>query len=169
MLREMEHLWAPWRAEYFLHEKPKNCIFCAASSQQDSSGEVSTDEKNFVLIRDRTCFALLNAYPYSGGHLMISPYRHTGEIDELTDDEMKDLLVLARRCKNALQQAIKPNGFNMGFNLGSSAGAGIPGHLHLHVVPRWNGDTNFMTVLSETRVVCEGLKQTYEKLIPFLK
>jgi len=96
---------------------------------------------------------------------MILPYRHTGEFDDLMDDELKDLMVLARRCKNAIAKAFKPDGFNMGFNLGKSAGAGIPDHLHLHIVPRWEGDTNFMPVLSETRVLPEGLKQTYDKLM----
>jgi ATP adenylyltransferase len=165
MLKRMDHIWAPWRAEYFQIEKPKHCIFCSAASQQDGKGESSNDEKNYVLVRDRTCFAILNAYPYTGGHLMVAPYRHTGELDDLTEDEMKDLLVLGRRCKNALIKAFKPEAFNIGFNIGTPAGAGIPGHLHLHVVPRWNGDTNFMTVLSDTRVVSEGLQQTYEKLV----
>jgi ATP adenylyltransferase len=161
----MHNIWAPWRAEYFLNEKPKECIFCHKSSQKDLAGNPASDEANHVLIRDRTCFALLNTYPYTGGHLMVAPYKHTGELNELTEDELKDMLLLARRCKDYLQAAIKPDGFNIGFNLGTAAGAGIAEHLHLHVVPRWNGDTNFMTTLSDVRVVSEGLKQTYDKLM----
>jgi len=165
----MENIWAPWRAEYFLNEKPKGCVFCLMSLQRDSGGKPSSDPANYVLVRDRTCFAALNAFPYSGGHLMVGPYRHTGELDDLTEDEMKDMLILARRCKRALGRAFKPDGYNIGFNLGTSAGAGIADHLHLHVVPRWNGDTNFMTVLADTRVVPEGLTKTYAKLMEQLR
>lgn len=161
----MQNLWAPWRAEYFLNEKPKECIFCAASAQKNPQGDPSTDAQNYVLIRDRTCFCILNAFPYSGGHLMVSPYRHTGELNDLTDDELKDLFLLMRRCKNILQKAFHPDGFNVGFNLGTAGGAGFADHLHLHIVPRWSGDANFMAVLSDTRVVNEGLKQTYDKLM----
>jgi ATP adenylyltransferase len=160
----MRQLWAPWRAEYFTHEKPKGCFFCLNSSQRNSQGEPASDDVNHLLIRDRNCFVMLNAFPYSGGHLMVAPYRHTGELNDLTEDELKELMVVARRCKNLLSKALKPDGFNVGFNLGTSAGAGVPDHLHLHIVPRWNGDTNFMTVLSDDRVVSEGLKQTYQKL-----
>ncbi|MBI4025982.1 MAG: HIT domain-containing protein [Verrucomicrobia bacterium] len=165
----MQHLWAPWRAQYFLQEKPKECIFCRMASQRGPDGNPATDEANHLLARDRTCFAVLNAFPYAGGHLMVAPYRHTGEIDDLTEDELKDLMVLARRCRQAIARAFKPRGFNIGLNLGEAAGAGITQHLHLHVVPRWSGDTNFMTVLSDVRVVTEGLKETYAKLAPYLQ
>lgn len=165
----MQHLWAPWRAEYFLNEKTNECIFCIIASRQSLRGGVAGDEANHLLIRDRTCFAVLNAYPYAGGHLMVAPYRHTGDLNDLTEDELKDLMVLARRCQRLLARAFRPDGFNIGFNLGAAAGAGIPAHLHLHVVPRWTGDTNFMTVLSDVRVVSEGLKQTYEKLAQELR
>src|SRR4051812_17725491 len=103
----MEQLWAPWRAEYFSIEKPAGCIFCSAASQLDSKGAATTDLKSYILVREKTCFALLNAFPYSGGHVMVSPYKHSAELDEFTDDEMKDLFVLARRCKNALLKAFK--------------------------------------------------------------
>ena len=165
----MQQIWAPWRAEYFLNEKPKECLFCFKSSQRDLSGNPVSDESNYVLIRQRTCFALLNAFPYSGGHLMVAPYRHTGGLEDLVEDELKDILLLAQQCKQLLSRAFKPHGFNIGFNLGSVAGAGVVNHIHLHIVPRWNGDTNFMTVLSDTRVISEGLKQTYEKLMIELK
>lgn len=160
----MEHLWAPWRAQYYLHEKPKRCIFCSSSSQCDSLGKQSNDEESYVLFRERTCFCILNAFPYSVGHLMVAPYRHTAELDDLTEDDLRDLMLAARRCKRLLLQVFKPDGFNIGFNLGAAAGAGMADHLHLHIVPRWNGDANFMTVLSDIRVLTEGLKQTYEKL-----
>lgn len=163
----MEQLWAPWRAEYFQIEKPAGCVFCSAASQVDSKGDPSTDEKNYVLIREKNCFALLNAFPYSGGHVMVSPYKHSAELDDFTDDEMKDLFVLVRKCKNALLGAFKAHGFNVGLNLGTSAGAGIPDHLHIHIVPRWSGDTNFMPILSGTRVLTEGLVQSYQKLKPY--
>ena len=165
----MQYLWAPWRAEYFLNKKPEHCIFCQHSSQKDMAGNPANDETIHVLCRDRACFVILNAFPYSGGHLMVAPYRHTGELDDLTEDELKALMLMARRCKQLLLRAFKPDGFNIGFNLGTVAGAGVTEHLHLHVVPRWNGDTNFMTVLSDTRVISEGLKQTYEKLLRELK
>jgi len=165
----MQNIWAPWRAEYFLNEKPRECVFCLMSSQRGLNGEPATDRANYVLVRERTCFAVLNAFPYSGGHLMVGPYRHTGELDDLTEDEMKDMLVLARRCKRALGRAFKPHGYNIGLNLGTAAGAGITNHLHLHVVPRWDGDTNFMTVLADARVVPEGLLRTYDKLMEHLK
>ncbi len=164
----MDYLWAPWRAQYLLHEKPKHCVFCAAASQKDGQGDTVDDASTYLLARDRTCFAILNVFPYTGGHLMIAPYRHTSEMNDLTDDELKDVFVLARRCKNALQQAFHPHGFNLGFNLGEAAGAGIVDHLHLHIVPRWKGDTNLMTVLSDVRVISEGLKQTYDQLKQYL-
>lgn len=160
----MEHLWAPWRAEYFYHKKPKECIFCLKASQRDEEGHPADDEKNYLLIRERTCFAMLNAFPYIGGHLMVAPYRHTGEMNDLTEDELRDLFLLARQCKNLLSKTFKPDGFNLGFNIGMVAGAGMIQHLHFHVVPRWTGDTNFMTVLADTRVASEGLKETYQKL-----
>src|SRR5579862_1677698 len=126
----MEHLWAPWRAEYFLNEKPKECIFCLASSQKDAQGNASSDEKTYVLVRDRTCFAMLNLYPYTGGHIMVAPYKHTSDPNELTEDELKDIMVLGRKCQTWLQRAFRPQGFNWGFNLGEAAGAGIVHHLH---------------------------------------
>ncbi len=157
-------MWAPWRAEYFLNEKPKNCIFCSASSQRNDGGETITDEQSYVIHRDRTCFVILNAFPYTGGHLMVTPYRHTANINDLTEDELKDLMVVARRAQGWLQNAFNPHGFNLGLNLGSAAGAGIVDHLHWHVVPRWNGDTNFMTVIGDKRVISEGLRETFVKL-----
>ena len=117
----------------------------------------SDDVANLVLARERTCFALMNAYPYTGGHLMTVPYKPVPDFNGLTDQEILDLMLLTRRCQNALTKVMKPDGFNLGVNLGKVAGAGILGHLHIHVVPRWNGDTNFMPVLANTTVVPQAL------------
>ena len=155
----MEQLHAPWRIEYILSPKPEN-----AESLFTRIAQSSDDEANYVVARDRTCYALLNTYPYSGGHLMIVPYRQTPDLNGLTDEELADLLKLTRRCQNALTRVMKPDGFNIGVNLGKVAGAGMPGHLHIHVVPRWQGDTNFMPVLANTVVVPEALRDIAGKL-----
>jgi len=145
--------------QYILAAKSpsEGCVFCNKSQEAD-------DAKNYVLLRGRTCFALLNLYPYSNGHLMVAPYKHTADFDLLTESELAELLVLVRDCQKALRAAMHPDGFNVGVNLGKVAGAGITDHLHVHVVPRWNGDTSFMTVTGETRVVPESLDATYAKL-----
>ena len=155
----MEQLHAPWRIEYILAPKPEEAdsIFARIAQSTD-------DEANHVIARDRTCFALLNTYPYTGGHLLIVPYRQAPDLNGLTDEELADLLKLTRRCQNALARVMKPDGFNIGLNLGKVAGAGVPGHLHLHVVPRWQGDTNFMPVLANTVVVPEALRDVATKL-----
>ncbi len=124
----------------------------------------SDDEAHHVLARERTCYALLNTYPYTGGHLMVVPYKQAPDLNGLTDEELLDLMKLARRCQNALAQVMKPDGFNIGLNLGKVAGAGILGHLHIHVVPRWQGDTNFMPVLANTVVLPEALRELAGKL-----
>ncbi len=149
----MENLHAPWRIQYILAPKPARSevsLFTQISQSDDDAG-------NYVLVRDRTCYALLNRYPYTGGHLMVVPYKQAATFDELTDEEMLDLMKLTRRCQNALTKIMKPEGFNIGINLGKVAGAGIVEHLHIHVVPRWNGDTNFMPVISDTQVVPQAL------------
>src|SRR5512141_3096759 len=155
----MEPLHAPWRIEYILSPKTvleRSLFTCIAQSNDD--------EANYVIARDRTCFALLNKYPYTGGHLMIVPYKQTADLNGLTDSEMADLMKLTRRCQNALQQVMKPEGFNIGINQGKCAGAGILEHLHIHIVPRWNGDTNFMPVLGSTSVVPEALSEVATRL-----
>jgi ATP adenylyltransferase len=157
----MEHLHAPWRIEYILAPKnldPKDASIFSRIAQSND------DEANHVLIRERTCFALLNSFPYTGGHLMIVPYKQTPDFDGLTDDELADLLKLTRKCQNALKQVMRPEGFNIGVNLGKVAGAGIVEHLHIHVVPRWGGDTNFMAVAAQTSVLPEALKDVAAKL-----
>lgn len=133
------------------------CIFCAKPQAAD-------DENQLVLLRDKTCFALMNLFPYNAGHLMVAPYKHTGEMDSLTEQELTDLMLLTRRCKDLLAAVLKPDGFNIGLNLGRAAGAGIEEHLHVHIVPRWNGDTNFMPVLGETRVIPNALEPMYRRL-----
>jgi ATP adenylyltransferase len=155
----MEPLHAPWRIDYILSPKsPDTCDLFARIAQSND------DEANHVIARDRTCFALLNAYPYTGGHLMVVPYKQAADLNGLTDEEMMDLMKLTRRCQNALTKVMKPNGFNVGINLGKVAGAGIPGHLHIHIVPRWEGDTNFMPVIAGATVLPEALRDIATKL-----
>jgi ATP adenylyltransferase len=155
----MDTLHAPWRIEYILSPKPelKEGLFTRIAQSSD-------DEENLVIVRDRTCFALLNRYPYLGGHLMTVPYKEVADLHGLTDEELADLWKLTRRCLAALTAVMKPDGFNVGINLGKVAGAGIAEHLHIHVVPRWNGDTNFMPVLANTTVLPEALKEIASKL-----
>jgi len=155
----MEPMHAPWRIEYILAPKPalEQSLFARIAQSND-------DEANCVIVRDRSCFALLNRYPYTGGHLMIVPYKQTPDLNGLTGDELADLMKLTRRCQNALTEVMKPDGFNIGINLGKCAGAGILEHLHIHVVPRWNGDTNFMPVLADTTVVPQALKELAAQL-----
>ncbi|MGN6555964.1 MAG: HIT family protein [Verrucomicrobiota bacterium] len=155
----MEPLHAPWRIEYILSPKP-----VLEQSLFSTIAQSSEDEAHYVIARDRTCFALLNKYPYTGGHLMVVPYKQVSDLNGLTAEELSDLMQLARRCQNALSEVMRPDGFNIGINLGKCAGAGILEHLHLHVVPRWNGDTNFMPVLGSTTVVPEALREVAAKL-----
>jgi len=156
----MEHLHAPWRIEYILAPKPPapdGSLFTRIAHSAD-------DVTNLVLVRERTCFALLNSYPYNGGHLMIVPYKQTADFNDLTEMELRDLMLLTRRCVGALTRVMKPDGFNIGVNLGRAAGAGVLEHLHVHVVPRWNGDTNFMPVLANTSVIPEALADVAARL-----
>ena len=155
----MEPLHAPWRIEYILAPKPE-----LAESLFTRIAQSNDDEANYVIARDRTCYALLNTYPYTGGHLMVVPYRQASDLNGLTDEELADLMKLTRRCQNALRNVMKPDGFNIGLNLGQAAGAGVVGHLHMHVVPRWQGDTNFMPVLANTNVVPQALRELAAKL-----
>ena len=155
----MDSLHAPWRIEYILAPKPKldASLFTTIAQSTDDVGHL-------VIARDRSCYALLNRYPYNGGHLMVVPYKEVADLNRLTDEEVADLWKLVRRCTNALTAVMKPDGFNVGINLGKVAGAGIVEHLHIHVVPRWNGDTNFMPVIAQTSVVPEALLDVAAKL-----
>ena len=153
----MEHLWSPWRLAYITGvSQPTGCVFCQALE--------TTDAEPLLLHRGHTCFVILNLFPYNNGHLMIVPNRHVGSLAALTSDELCELGELTRISEIAVTEAYAPHGMNMGINLGKPAGAGVPGHLHMHVVPRWSGDTNFMTVVGHTRVLPEELPATAEKL-----
>ncbi len=151
----MEHLWAPWRNLYIKDpQKRGGNIFSEIAQSSD-------DEGNFILARGKSCFAVLNIYPYNTGHLMVIPYRLTGDLDDLGDDETLELMTMLKRMKTAITAAFKPQGFNIGINLGTAAGAGIDQHLHMHLVPRWSGDANFMTTTAETRVHPSDLVAVY--------
>lgn len=154
----MKHIFAPWRMAYIQSsQEPQGCIFCDFPPENN-------DEKRLILARGNTCFVIFNAYPYNPGHLMVAPYRHTAEYEKLTEEEMLELHLLSGKCISVLKKVMAPQGFNLGINLGKVAGAGIDGHLHMHIVPRWNGDTNFMSSVGGIRVVAEALDATYKKM-----
>jgi ATP adenylyltransferase len=158
----MERLWTPWRMEYIKGTQGDDgCIFCALPS----SGE---DEASLILGRGRLAFIILNKFPYNPGHLMVVPFRHIAGYEELTSDEHGEITSLTARAMEALKAAYAPHGYNIGINQGRVAGAGIVDHIHLHVVPRWGGDTNFMTSVAEVKVLPEALDETYAKLRPRL-
>lgn len=156
----MDTLHAPWRIEYILAPKPAASDVSLFTRAAQSSDDIA----HHILVRDRTCFAMLNAYPYTGGHLMVIPYKEVPDFNGLTDDELLDLMKLTRRAQNVLTRVMKPDGFNIGVNLGRVAGAGIAEHVHIHVVPRWNGDTNFMPVIAGAIVVPEALRDLAARL-----
>jgi ATP adenylyltransferase len=155
-----EHLHAPWRMEYIEKAgKPAaGCIFCEKPRQQ-------CDRENYLVYRGQYCFIILNVFPYNNGHLMVIPYQHTARLEELALETMTEMMAMARLAIRALKHAMSPDGFNLGMNIGRTAGAGIAEHVHLHVVPRWNGDTNFMPVIGNTRVLPESLERTWEKIV----
>lgn len=153
----MEHLWAPWRMGYVSAEKPEGCIFCTKPA-------AGSDEENQILYRGDLMCILLNTYPYNTGHVMVAPLRHVADPLELSPQESSELLYGIRVAVEVLRASLHPEGFNIGVNLGNVAGAGYAEHLHVHVVPRWRGDTNFMAVTADTRVVPEALADTYRKL-----
>ena len=153
----MKQIWAPWRIEYINTEKPAGCILCDKPGQDN-------DVINYILYRGAKNFIILNAYPYSPGHLMIAPYRHIANLEELAEEERHKHFDIVSRSIQILKQVFNPSGFNIGINIGKIAGAGIDDHVHTHIVPRWQGDTNFMPVLSGVKVLPEGLAATYEKL-----
>ena len=156
----MERIWAPWRLEYVENaSRAGDCILCAFPRE-------GRDAERYILHQGRHAFVMLNAFPYSNGHLMVAPYRHTAQLGELDAAESLDILNLVRAGVEALGAAYKPDGFNIGINMGRVAGAGIEDHIHVHVVPRWNGDTNFMAVVGDTRVIPASLQAAYERLRP---
>lgn len=146
----MDKLWAPWRSRYIYLRKQKGCIFCGNRS--------SDDKKRYMVGRSDHSFAMLNLYPYNNGHVMVAPYRHVKSLELLSDVELSDLMKLVNKIKVALDKKLKPDGFNIGLNIGRVGGAGFAGHVHVHVVPRWLGDTNFMPITADTKVVSESLE-----------
>jgi ATP adenylyltransferase len=153
----MEHIWAPWRIEYILTEKPEGCILCDKPKEDK-------DVENYILYRGDKNFVIMNSYPYNPGHLLVSPYRHVSRLEEMTDEERNEHFEMVSRCIRVLREAYNPGGFNIGANMGKVAGAGIDDHYHSHIVPRWQGDTNYITVLADVRVVPQALSETYREL-----
>ncbi len=155
-----KNIWAPWRMEYIhqLCEPKGTCFLCQA---RDNPQE---DDKNFLLLRGSHCFVMLNRFPYTGGHMLIAPYAHEGDLEKTGDEVLLEMMQILRKMKHLLETVMRAEGFNVGLNLCHCAGAGLPDHLHLHIVPRWSGDTNFMSVLGEIRVIPEGIEKTFKKL-----
>ena len=153
----MDILWAPWRIDYILREREDGCIFCNRVQQNE-------DRKNLILYRGRTCFVIMNYYPYNNGHVMVVPNRHIAELPKLSAEEHNEMMQLVSRSIEVISEKMMPHGFNIGMNLGASAGAGVKDHVHFHVVPRWTGDMNFMPVTGHTKVISEALELTWERL-----
>lgn len=159
----MKVLWAPWRMEYILSNQEKiPCIFCPG----DDRGQ---DEERLILFVGHLSMVMMNRYPYNNGHLLVAPVRHVNTLGSLSEEEMLDLLGVVRKSISALKQVMSPEGFNVGLNLGKVAGAGVEEHMHFHIVPRWNGDTNYMTVVGTVRVIPEHIRETYNKLLPYFQ
>jgi ATP adenylyltransferase len=160
----MERLWSPWRSQYIesfneQKDEPEGyCLFC------DALGTPEKDEEKYVLFRGNRCYVIMNLYPYNSGHLMVVPYRHLDSLTEMTDEEFLEIMQIIKRCSEVLTRTMNPHGFNIGTNIGRVSGAGIDHHIHFHIVPRWNGDTNFMPVLGDTKVISEEMAKTYRKL-----
>ncbi|MGE5692224.1 MAG: HIT family protein [Candidatus Zixiibacteriota bacterium] len=155
-------IWAPWREGFILGKKEKGCIFCRRLKRKK-------DKADLILFRGERSFVIVNLYPYTSGHLMIVPNRHISELSDLTPDESAEMVELAAKSIGAMKKTMRPQGFNLGMNLGRAAGAGVAGHLHLHVVPRWAGDANFMPVVGKTKVFSVGLQKIYDLLYPLLR
>ena len=154
----MDHLWTPWRSTYMKEQKDKaNCVFCEAAAGTE-------DAKTLVLYRGEFCFVILNRYPYTSGHLMIAPYRHVSRLTAVDEATTAEMMQLVRKAEAVLQSVYSPDGLNLGMNLGEAAGAGIEQHIHMHALPRWRGDANFMTSIGDTRIIPETLEDTYRKV-----
>jgi len=154
----MKHLWSPWRMAYIEnHQKIEGCVFCIAQAKEDSA-------ENLIAFRGKNAYVILNRYPYASGHLMVIPFEHKANLDELNMETRTEMMELTSRCTTILRNIYKPQGFNLGSNIGEAAGAGVLGHVHIHIVPRWIGDTNFMTTLGATRVLPEALEDTYKRV-----
>ena len=153
----MDKLWAPWRSKYIYLRQNKKCIFCGNST-------VKADGKRYIIERSAHSFSMLNLYPYNNGHIMVAPFRHAKDLQSLTDIELSDLMRLVQRSVRKLEKTLKPHGFNVGLNMGKVSGAGFAGHIHVHIVPRWTGDVNFMPVTAGTKIVSESLDAMYKLL-----
>jgi ATP adenylyltransferase len=152
----LDKLWAPWRINYVSQKKPKGCFLCKAYKE-------GKDKKNFVIFRSKYCFVILNTFPYNNGHAMVVSNRHVGSLAKLNDAEVLDMHKALVKMKSILKKVLSPQGFNIGLNIGSCAGAGIDSHIHIHLVPRWRGDTNFMPVLTNTKIISQGLAELYKQ------
>ena len=154
----MDQLFAPWRMAYIDEAgKQEGCIFCDFPKEQE-------DKERLILARGELVFVILNAFPYNPGHLMVAPYRHEGAYENLKEEELREMHRFGRKCIGVLKEAMNPQGFNLGINIGKTAGAGFAGHVHLHIVPRWDGDTNFMPVIADTKVLPASLQETWDSL-----
>lgn len=153
----MDRLWAPWRSSYVKGKKEKGCIFCTKPKSKN-------DKKNYIVKRGEKVFSMLNIFPYNNGHVMVAPYRHVKNLDKLTKEELTELMIHVNKIINMLKKVLKPDAFNVGFNLGKIAGAGYANHIHVHIVCRWQGDTNFMPVIGKVKVIPESLDELYERL-----
>jgi len=156
----MKILWAPWRIKYILGKKEK-CIFCDKVKNNN-------DRENYVLLRGKNGFVMLNTFPYNNGHLMVAPYRHVPDFEGLEENELGEMMELVKKSTQILKKALKPEGFNIGINVGKVAGAGVEGHIHIHIVPRWEGDSSFISTVGDTKIIPESLDDTYKKLLAAL-
>ena len=153
----MNRLWAPWRINYVSRKKANGCIFCKALKEKK-------DKKNFIVLRSQYCFAILNTFPYNNGHVMIVPNRHLKSLEDLREKELLDMNKILIKIKSTLKKILNPSGFNIGMNIGKVAGAGIAQHIHIHIVPRWLGDVNYMPILANTKIISQSLRELYTKL-----
>jgi ATP adenylyltransferase len=154
----MKHIWSPWRMKYIEKgEKEDGCVFCNAQAKEDSA-------VNLIAFRGQLAFVILNLYPYTSGHVMVIPFEHVATFEELTSATRGEMMELTSQCMTILRKTYNPQGFNVGANIGKAAGAGVPGHVHIHIVPRWGGDTNFMSTLGETRILPESIEDTYKRV-----
>ncbi|MCQ9206613.1 MAG: HIT domain-containing protein [Omnitrophica bacterium] len=154
----MERIWAPWRKSYVTRTKPRGCIFCSALKAK------GTGKKRYVLKRNRHAFSMLNLYPYNNAHVMVAPARHVKSLEFLSEEELSALMALVNHTKKKIDRLLKPAGYNIGLNVGRVAGAGFPGHVHMHIVPRWQGDSNFMPAICDAKVISHSLDEMWESL-----
>jgi ATP adenylyltransferase len=158
----MKELWAPWRIEYFKKAKGKGCFLCRSFAS-------ARDRDNLILQRGKTCVVLMNRYPYTSGHLMVAPGRHVATLEEMRPPELAEMMQLTQAAIRALKKIARPHGFNIGVNIGEAAGAGLKDHIHLHIVPRWTGDTNFVTVMADVRILPQALQELWKELRKVMK